>query len=85
MVPPTLSWREVLLRTWREVLDDNCLGLAAQLSFYFLLALFPAVLFVVALLVIKWFIGIVSRYGFAPFAWYRIVVGTIAIFLFSQA
>jgi membrane protein len=30
--------------------DDNCLGLAAQLSFYFLLALFPALLFLVALL-----------------------------------
>ena len=35
--------------------------------------------FVVALLVIKWFIGIVSRYGFAPFAWYRIVAGTVAL------
>ena len=31
--------------------------------------------FVVALIVIRWFIGIVSRHGFAPFAWYRIVVG----------
>ncbi|WP_380872305.1 undecaprenyl-diphosphatase [Sphingomonas sp. DBB INV C78] len=35
--------------------------------------------FVVALVVIRWFIGIVSRYGFAPFAWYRIVAGTIAL------
>jgi undecaprenyl-diphosphatase len=35
--------------------------------------------FVVALVVIKWFIGIVSRHGFAPFAWYRIVAGTIAL------
>ena len=35
--------------------------------------------FVVAILVIKWFIGIVSRRGFAPFAWYRIVVGAAAI------
>ena len=38
-----------------------------------------AVSFVVALLVIKWFIGIVSRRGFAPFAWYRIVVGCAAL------
>jgi undecaprenyl-diphosphatase len=38
-----------------------------------------AVSFVVALIVIRWFIGIVSRYGFAPFAWYRIVVGAIAL------
>ena len=35
--------------------------------------------FVVAALVIKWFIGIVSRHGFAPFAWYRIVAGTAAL------
>jgi undecaprenyl-diphosphatase len=38
-----------------------------------------AVSFVVALVVIRWFVGIVSRHGFAPFAWYRIVVGTIAL------
>jgi undecaprenyl-diphosphatase len=38
-----------------------------------------AVSFVVAILVIKAFIGLVTRYGFAPFAWYRIVVGTIAL------
>ena len=35
--------------------------------------------FVVAALVIKWFVGIVSRHGFAPFAWYRIVAGSLAL------
>jgi undecaprenyl-diphosphatase len=35
--------------------------------------------FIVAILVIKWFIGIVSRRGFAPFAWYRIAVGGAAL------
>jgi membrane protein len=40
----------VAKRTVKEVDDDNCLGLAAQLAFYFLLALFPALLFGVALL-----------------------------------
>jgi undecaprenyl-diphosphatase len=38
-----------------------------------------AVSFVVALAVIKAFIGIVGRFGFAPFAWYRIIIGTIAL------
>jgi undecaprenyl-diphosphatase len=35
--------------------------------------------FVVALVVIRWFVGIVSRYGFAPFAWYRIIIGSVAL------
>jgi undecaprenyl-diphosphatase len=35
--------------------------------------------FVVALVVIRWFVGLVSRHGFAPFAWYRIVIGSVAL------
>jgi len=35
--------------------------------------------FLVAMAIIKWFVGIVSRYGFAPFAWYRIVAGSLAL------
>ena len=35
--------------------------------------------FIVAIVVIRWFIGIVSRMGFAPFAWYRIVAGGLAL------
>ncbi|MDP8995231.1 MAG: undecaprenyl-diphosphate phosphatase [Pseudomonadota bacterium] len=35
--------------------------------------------FVVAVVVIRWFIQIVSRHGFAPFAWYRIAVGSVAL------
>lgn len=38
-----------------------------------------SVSFIVALIVIKLFVGFVSRRGFAPFAWYRIVVGSIAL------
>jgi membrane protein len=45
-----IPWRQVVARTIAEVADDNCLGLAAQLSFYFLLALFPALIFLVALI-----------------------------------
>jgi membrane protein len=45
-----LSWQELAKRTYQEVLADNCLGLAAQLAYYFFLALFPALLFVVALI-----------------------------------
>ena len=38
-----------------------------------------AVSFIVALVVIRAFVAYVSRHGFAPFAWYRIVAGVAAI------
>ena len=44
-----ISWTELAKRTGREVLADDCLGLAAQLAYYFFLALFPALLFLVAI------------------------------------
>jgi membrane protein len=44
-----LSWPEIVRDTLREVNDDRCTGLAAQLAFYFLLALFPALMFAAAL------------------------------------
>jgi membrane protein len=45
----SLSWSELFTRTWREAWDDDVLGLAAQLSYYFFLALFPAILFLLAI------------------------------------
>lgn len=45
-----ISWRDLFRRTGAEVMADNCLGLAAQLAYYFFLALFPALLVLVALL-----------------------------------
>jgi len=44
-----LSWWEFLNRVWEEVLRDDLLGKSAQLGFYFLLALFPALLCLTAL------------------------------------
>src|SRR3954471_19764309 len=45
-----LTWTELAKRTAAEVMADNCLGLAAQLAYYFFLALFPALLFLVAII-----------------------------------
>ena len=42
-----------------------------------------AVSFVVALVVIRAFVAYVSRRGFAPFAWYRIVAGIAALVLLT--
>src|SRR5262245_46078015 len=45
-----LSWGEILKRAWREAIyEDNCLGMAAQLAYYFFFALFPALLVLVAI------------------------------------
>lgn len=38
--------------------------------------------FVTALIVVKSVIGLIGRYGFMPFAWYRIALGIIALFIF---
>src|SRR6476659_6654802 len=44
-----------------------------------------AVGFVISFVVIRWFIGIVSKRGFGPFAWYRIVAGGAAlVWLFAR-
>ncbi|HEU4596920.1 MAG TPA: YihY/virulence factor BrkB family protein [Pyrinomonadaceae bacterium] len=45
-----LSWKELGKRVWAEVQEDEVTGRAAQLSYYFLLALFPALLFLTSLL-----------------------------------
>lgn len=47
------------------------------------IAIGSVVSFVVALVVIRAFVAFVGRSGFAPFAWYRIVVGLIALGLMS--
>jgi membrane protein len=45
-----LSWRQILGRTFDEAFfKDNCLGMAAQLAYYFFFALFPALLVLISL------------------------------------
>lgn len=48
-----------------------------------LLAIGNAVAFVVAMLAIKFFISVLSKYGFKVFGWYRIAVGSIILILFA--
>jgi len=42
-----------------------------------------AIAFLVAVIAIKFFIGIIKQYGFKPWGWYRIIVGTFLLFYFS--
>jgi membrane protein len=44
-----IGWGELGKRTIKESVADDCLGLAAQLAYYLFLALFPAILFLLAL------------------------------------
>jgi membrane protein len=44
-----IGWRELVKRTYRDMMEDAGLGLAAQLAYYFFLSLFPAILCVVAI------------------------------------
>ena len=68
---PTIAGATVLL-LWkhRDNLDTSQLG---DIGIGFLVS------FLVALVVIKGFVALVSRYGFAPFAWYRIIAGSAAL------
>jgi membrane protein len=45
-----LGWKDLAKRVYAETTDDDVPGRAAQLSYYFLLALFPALLFLTSLL-----------------------------------
>jgi membrane protein len=45
-----LSWKELAKRVWSQIQEDDVFGRAAQLSYYFLLSLFPLLLFLTSLL-----------------------------------
>jgi undecaprenyl-diphosphatase len=68
---PTLTGATVLqlFKHWDEIPVGQLawIGLGSLVSF------------VVAVIVVKAFVSIITRYGFAPFAWYRIVAGTAAL------
>ncbi len=54
-----LAWTDILKRTGVEIFTGDCFSWAATLAFYFFLALFPALLFVVSLasvLPVQWLI-----------------------------
>jgi hypothetical protein len=61
--------------TSRFSLDANTGAIIQKFSTYFLLVCIS----LVALAVVKGFVALVSRFGFAPFAWYRIVAGSAAM------
>lgn len=78
-IPTMLGAAVLQLVTHREMLMSGAGPVGwTQIACGFIAA------FVVALLVIRAFVAFVSRSGFAPFAWYRIVVGILTIFLLTR-
>lgn len=45
-----LGWRNLAKRVWTEIQADNVFGRAAELSYYFLLALFPFLIFLTSII-----------------------------------
>ena len=68
---PTLSGATALqlFKHWDEIPTDELkwIGLGSIVSF------------IVAFVVVKAFLAIITRFGFVPFAWYRIIVGVAAL------
>src|SRR5688572_7055711 len=46
----SLSFRQLVKTTWENVVKDNSLGRAAELAYYFTLALFPMLIFLLSLI-----------------------------------
>jgi undecaprenyl-diphosphatase len=54
-----------------------------DLHFAWIIAIGFLVSFVSGLIVIRWMLGFVSKHGFAPFAWWRIVIGAVGLVLLT--
>lgn len=73
-VPTMLGASALELLDKRDLLSSGAMPIGwSEIAIGFVVA------FVVAMAVIKGFVAYVSRHGFAPFAWYRIVIGGLAI------
>ncbi|PTQ63681.1 undecaprenyl-diphosphatase [Sphingomonas sp. PP-CE-3G-477] len=71
-IPTMLGASALELLKNRDAIASGGVGLGA-------IAIGAAVSFIVALLVVKWFVGIVTKHGFVPFAWYRVAAGSAAL------
>ena len=69
-IPTMLGATTLELYKNRAALDTHQLG---DIAIGFVVS------FVIAIVVVRAFVSVISRYGFAPFAWYRIIAGSAAL------
>lgn len=68
--------------TAKKLLDFYKAGMTLNKEEISLLVFGNVVAFIVAILAIKFFIGMLNKHGFRGFGWYRIVAGAVLIILF---
>lgn len=71
------------LKTYQETGQKGYEILMASSEYLNLFIIGNIVAFVVSILAIKLFIGLIKRFGFRPWGWYRIVVGMLFLVYFT--
>ncbi|SFI69386.1 Undecaprenyl-diphosphatase [Kaistella treverensis] len=75
----------VFLKDWNHAgATQKGYELLMQGNNLMLFAVGNIVAFIVAVLAIKFFIGVLTKYGFKPWGWYRIIVGIVLLIYFTQ-
>ena len=76
----------IFVKTWGKGTPNESKGYEMILSSSENITVFIVgniVAFIVALIAIKSFIGLLNKYGFKPWGWYRIIVGIVLLVYFT--
>ncbi len=73
----------VFLKDWKVGTGEKGYEILMQDDHLQLFLIGNVVAFVVAVIAIRFFIGVLTKYGFKPWGWYRIIVGIILLVYFS--
>lgn len=78
-----VSVYSLFLKEWNVGTGTKGYEMLMQGDNLMLFLLGNVVAFVVAVIAIKFFIGVLTKYGFKPWGWYRIIVGIVLLIYFS--
>jgi undecaprenyl-diphosphatase len=77
-IPTILGANAKKILDYKEHVNEYLMG---EYSYQLYLGYFVS--FIVALITIKWMVGIVQKYGFKYFGYYRVIIGVSLIILLS--